>query len=378
MHNSPTREQSRLLLDKDIAFTAGDHHRILDTWISPDVRNYPRNYPMWRMCNYLPFFDGKGYISSLTMFCDGHTITGMETYGLSLRSIGGCGNRPIPMHLFLRPGERITSIWLRMCNSLSNSWLKPNIMVGHHCAYILTLADIFKVLTNLNRTHVFGSSLLHGSGFDLDYQWTLLNDDPGSMPIGIFFDVLTREGTSQKINNIGVTQRIGSPNVQGISPMIPALQTLPYKDPSINMDCYLTIASFAHIKELRILRRGRQRQLCGIAVHHHDGSIDVLGQWTSSPPFFPTEAEKLYLPPHSYFYLETEKVYDHKDGTLTAIAFGFSNGDDPLLVDSVTLAIDHKPHIDDEVPKLKLLKIFPVNEVDPVSQQLLYYEKVTL
>lgn len=138
MHNSPIREQSRLLLDKDLAFRTGDHHRILDTETSPVIRNYPRNYPMWRMCRYLPFFDENGYISSLTMYCDGHTITGMEAYGLSLRSIGGYGYSRVPVHLFLRPGERIAFIWLRMYNRLSNSWLKPNIMVGHHCAYFDT------------------------------------------------------------------------------------------------------------------------------------------------------------------------------------------------------------------------------------------------
>lgn len=180
------------------------------------------------------------------------------------------------------------------------------------------------------------------------------------MPIGIFFDVLTREGTSQKINNIGVTQRVGSPIVQGVSPMIPVLRAQPHNESSITMDCFLTIASFAHIKELRIRRTGHQ--LSGIAVHHHDGSIDVLGKWSSLPP---------------YFFSETEKIYDHKDGTLTTIAFGFSDEDDPQLVDSITLAIDHKPHIEDAVPRLKLL-IFPVTEVDPVSQQLLHYKKVIL
>ncbi|KFX94863.1 hypothetical protein V490_04119 [Pseudogymnoascus sp. VKM F-3557] len=182
LDDSPIKEQPRLLLDKDLSFRTGDRHRMLQTRTTPPIRNFPK----WRMCRYLPFFDEKGYMSSLTMFCTAHSITGMAASGLSLRSVGEQSLNRVAMHMFFQRGERIVNIWLRMPKIESESWHRPNIMV----------------LTNLNRTHVFGASLVPGDRYHGRYKWTLLNEDPRSIPAGFFFDALTREGSSRKIDNI--------------------------------------------------------------------------------------------------------------------------------------------------------------------------------
>lgn len=351
MHGSPMREQRGLLLDKDLSFRFGDCHRTLDITDSISIRSFPK----WRMCRYLPFFDETGYISSLTMYCNGHSITGMAASGsgLSLRSIGECSDKRHPVHIYLRPDERIESIWLRMPNPKSNTWHRPNIMVSRHCAY-LAFADTSKILTNLNRTQLFGPSLVHASGFygDKRYQWTLLNKGPGYRPTGIFFDALRRDGVSQRIDNIGITQRARL-EVQGIYPTVPMLTLeLNTDEPRKRfVNCYLTVASFAHVKELRVSRTGPQ--ISGMAIHHHDGSIDVLGKWGRLSLGFPSK---------------TEQIYHCKDGTLTSIAFGFSGGEhEAKLVDTIFLAIDHKPRIKDVVPQSKIVVEFQVDEADPVS-----------
>jgi hypothetical protein len=354
MHGLPMRKQRGLLLDKDLSFGFGDHHRILDTRDSPRIKSYTK----WRMCRYLPFFDETGYISSLTMYCSGHSLTGMAASGVSLRSIGRCSASRHPVHIYLQPGERIESIWLRMPNPHSDTWHRPNIMVSRHCAY-LAFADTSKVLTNLNRTQIFGPSLVPGSGFygDERYQWTLLNKTPGYRPTGIFFDALRRDGASQRIDNIGITQRARPLEVQGIYPMVPKLTLELYTDaPGKSfVNCYLTVASFAHVKELRVSRIGPQ--ISGMAIHHHDGSIDVLGKWLRQPLGFPSKIEQ---------------IYHYKDGTLTSIAFGFSGCENEAkLVDTIFLAIDHKPRLKDVVPQSKIVVEFQVDEADPVSQQSL-------
>ena len=358
MHDSPTREQPRLFFDKDLSFRSIDHHRILDTGPSPQIRNFPK----WRMCRYLPFFDGEGYMSSLTMYCDGHSITGMAASGLSFRSIGEWNGYRHPIHLYFQPDERIESIWLRMPYPQSDSWHRPNIMVSHHYEYI-AFADTSKVLTNLNRTQIFGPSLVPGAGFHEDgrYQWTLVNNDPGSRPTGIFVDALRKEGGSSKFDNIGVTQHIRPREVQGIYPMIPQLGFELYtREPGNSIvDCYLTIASFAHVKELRVSRTVSKTgpRISGMAIHHHNGSIDILGKWCSLPLGSPSKIEQ---------------IYHCENGTLTSIAFGFSGDEDgPKSVDTIFLAIDYKPRIEDVVPKSKLAEVFPVAEMDPVSKQSL-------
>jgi hypothetical protein len=95
--------------DKDLCFTSTQSHHILET-IS--THHQIRNFPEWRLCKYLPFLDDGGYISGLTMYCHGHSITGMAAYGRSWRLVGSCQGCPI--HFCLQQNERIVSVWLRM------------------------------------------------------------------------------------------------------------------------------------------------------------------------------------------------------------------------------------------------------------------------
>jgi hypothetical protein len=221
----------------------------------------------------------------------------------------------------------------------------------------LAFADANKVLTNLDRTQIFGASLVPGDRYHGRYKWTLLNEDPGSIPTGFFFDALTREGASRKIDNIGITQHIHSLKMQEVYPMIPTLRSQPYMRGPDTTNSYLTVASFAYIRKLRINKIGPR--LIGLAIHHHNGSIDVLGKWRD-------------LPPGSSSQFEQCQIYHCKDGTLTSIAFGFSGDEqDARYVDTIFLGIDHKPRIEDLGPKFKSMMVFIVNEVNPVSQQQL-------
>jgi hypothetical protein len=88
-----------------------------------------RNFPGWRLCRYLPLINDRSYIAGLTMYCDGHSVTGTIAHGESSRLIGhrqGC-----PIHLYLQNGERIASVWIRtLHDSISTNWEEePTILV---------------------------------------------------------------------------------------------------------------------------------------------------------------------------------------------------------------------------------------------------------
>lgn len=95
--------------DKVLNFTSGQHHYILDMATN---RSQVRNFPGWRLCEYLPFIDNSSSISGLTMYCNGHGVTGMVAHSQVQRQIGQC--QGCPVHFYLQPNERIVSIWLRM------------------------------------------------------------------------------------------------------------------------------------------------------------------------------------------------------------------------------------------------------------------------
>jgi hypothetical protein len=105
-----------VLWDREVHFTSTQSTQILE-YIGEYLNEYlekgppVRHYPGWRLCNYLPFVDGTSYITGLIIYCDGHAITGMITYGESSVLVGcreGC-----PIHLPLQQNERITSVWVR-------------------------------------------------------------------------------------------------------------------------------------------------------------------------------------------------------------------------------------------------------------------------
>jgi hypothetical protein len=71
-----------------------------------------RNYPDWRLFNYLPFFDRKGYIKSLTVYCEKHSLAGIVAHGESSTLVGS--RKGLPIHLTLHQNERIISVWIRV------------------------------------------------------------------------------------------------------------------------------------------------------------------------------------------------------------------------------------------------------------------------
>ncbi|KAH8587321.1 hypothetical protein B0O99DRAFT_401865 [Bisporella sp. PMI_857] len=100
---------SRVMWDKLLHFTSAHHHYIIDTVATC---SQVRNFPGWRLCEYLPLIDSTGGISCLTMYCNGHGVTGMVAHGQAQRRIGLCQGCPI--HFYMEPKERIVSIWLRI------------------------------------------------------------------------------------------------------------------------------------------------------------------------------------------------------------------------------------------------------------------------
>ena len=115
----------RVMWDKELHFAGGQSHYILET---VSERRQVQNYPGWRLCKYLPFLDDGGYISGLTMYCNGHGITGMIAHGQSKTLIGQCEGCPI--HIYLQPNERIVSVWLRMPAGHVSLENEPNILVS--------------------------------------------------------------------------------------------------------------------------------------------------------------------------------------------------------------------------------------------------------
>ena len=111
-HNVEARHTpaSRVMWDKHFEFIISRSHYILDT-VAPISQIM--NYPGWRLCKYLPLVDDNGVgISGLTMYCNGHGVTGIVAHGQNETQIGrrqGC-----PIHFILQPDERVISIWLRV------------------------------------------------------------------------------------------------------------------------------------------------------------------------------------------------------------------------------------------------------------------------
>jgi len=96
--------------NKDLKSTIFRPHYILET---VPAGSQVSNFPGWRLCEYLSFVDDTGVsISGLTMYCNGHGVTGMVAYGQNETQIGqrqGC-----PIHFILQPNERVISVWLRI------------------------------------------------------------------------------------------------------------------------------------------------------------------------------------------------------------------------------------------------------------------------
>lgn len=105
-------------------FSSTLHHCILDTTAKV---SQIRNFPGWRLCKYLPFVDETGFISGLTMYLNGHGVTGVVTHGQAQRQIGQCQGCSI--HLFLQQNERIVSVWLRMPAKHVSFENEPSVLV---------------------------------------------------------------------------------------------------------------------------------------------------------------------------------------------------------------------------------------------------------
>lgn len=102
------------------------------------------------------FFDNTSYISDLTIYSNGHQITGISDHGQSIRSISQCEGCPI--HLHLQPNERIVSLWLRMPIDHSNHECDPNILVSL-TIYIPILTNIIRlrpvITVHVSSGHLF-------------------------------------------------------------------------------------------------------------------------------------------------------------------------------------------------------------------------------
>jgi hypothetical protein len=115
-----------VMWDRDLYLPSTTSYQILElTHRRPQIRNFPG----WRLCKYLPLTNDRSYIMGLTMYCDGHSVTGIVAHGESSRLIGyrqGC-----PIHLYLQKNERIISVWVRTPHDpiLSNLGVEPTILV---------------------------------------------------------------------------------------------------------------------------------------------------------------------------------------------------------------------------------------------------------
>jgi hypothetical protein len=83
-----------------------------DNYLLRNTEKEPRipNYPGWRLATYNPFVYNEQYVSGITVYCNQHGFTGIITHGKSHNLTGtrnGC-----PVHLPLRAGEQILSIWV--------------------------------------------------------------------------------------------------------------------------------------------------------------------------------------------------------------------------------------------------------------------------
>jgi hypothetical protein len=157
MYDTITTDVPRILWDKDYRFKNNDFHHNVEIKVPPQIKNFPE----WRMCRYLPFFDEKGYMSGLTMHCSGNGITGMTATGLSARSIGLCSG--VSIHLHFQQNERIVSLWIRMPGDGLDIDSEPNIMVRPYKAYILINANTIRLRLPTTKRNYLGHpfTLLH-------------------------------------------------------------------------------------------------------------------------------------------------------------------------------------------------------------------------
>ncbi|KAH8804539.1 hypothetical protein F5884DRAFT_417250 [Xylogone sp. PMI_703] len=237
--------------DKDMSFVSDRSHRLFEL---SESRHDPL-FPEWQLCRYLPFGD-YDYISGLTMYCQGHGITGIVAHGGLRQQIGLSSECPI--HLSLQPKERIISVWIRVLLGIQSEF-QPCILVT----------------TNYSRSTIFGPYLEPALEQQLRYEWISLSGGSTSEITGIFYDFLPLF-KSNRITNVGVTQQLKTIHNSETtsSPKVP----LAYSRPRFyhcSTDAYFTVGSLRSIRKLKTRRVGPR--ITGMSISHYDGSIDILG-----------------------------------------------------------------------------------------------------
>src|SRR6266536_2476116 len=81
-------------------------------YILEDAESLPiiENYAGWRLARYNPLVRGEDYVTGITVYCNFLSVQGIVTHGTPNILTGsriGC-----PIHLPLRYGEHIVSIWV--------------------------------------------------------------------------------------------------------------------------------------------------------------------------------------------------------------------------------------------------------------------------
>jgi hypothetical protein len=119
--------------DRDVSFSNTQTSYILDA-----AEGLPiiENYTGWRLARYNPLVRGEDYVTGITVYCNHLCVNGIVTHGKSNILTGsriGC-----PIHLPLRHGEHVVSIWVyRPADLTIPSMKSPTLLVSLHSSQII-------------------------------------------------------------------------------------------------------------------------------------------------------------------------------------------------------------------------------------------------
>ncbi len=132
-----------------------------------------------------------------------------------------------------------------------------------------------KITTNFNRCQLFGPYIPPFVHQALHYRWTNLCGESESVT-GLFYDVLSVQ-CSFAIGSIGITTVTDEHPGPRFIPRIQVPRSVLKLSGVMADGHFLSVASLRDVSRLEVCRV--ESRCIGIGIYHHDGSVEVLGQW---------------------------------------------------------------------------------------------------
>ncbi len=283
--------------------------RIVDP--RPHGRQSP-GYLDWRLCQYLPLESNGTYATGLSVYCSVLGIHGIVAHGPPNHQIGQRKGRPI--YFQLQAGEYLTHFYLfaqhHFCPGPFPLVSTPPILLTFPSKY-----DQF--ITSRGRTAFFCPYAMMEHHSLVKYT-TIISQQRIT---GLIGDTLNED--SLIFHSLGASTTRNAPS-QPTAPLH-TIWNPPISSPYPGSFLYLTSGRLKSISKLQICRIGPR--CAGLAITHHDGTIEALGGWDPSTAQNVTE------------------IYNSAEGHLSRLKFYFSDpsSSNPLCKFLTDIVVETKP-----------------------------------